>query len=108
MRELLSALLLATWATSVQAEGEVRGTVVYDQACARRIVVQTPRGYVVGQLRKDQDHAEKGETLSGNFNKFGLEEVYSVNRDGTERLFIEGFGLSRSGAAQLLKKKCPR
>ena len=107
MRKLLSALLLAAaTATAAGAQvGEARGMVVYDHACGSRIVLQTPQGYVVAQL-KDGAAPSKGDTLVGDLNSLGTKSVYNVNTDGGDTVLIEGYRLSRKGAAQVLKNKC--
>ena len=106
MRRLLSFLLLAAIATAAVAQvGEQRGAVVYDHACGSHIVLQTPQGYVVAQL-KDGAAPSKGHTLVGHLNSLGIKSVYDVNTDGGDTILIEGYGLSQKRAAQLLKNKC--
>jgi len=106
MRRLLVAVFLATCASGTKAQ-ETRAVVVYDHACGGRIVIETPQGYAVAQLKYGAPPST-GETLVGYLNANGLKKAYNVNRDAGDTLLVEASELSRKGVAQFLKGKCGR
>ena len=101
-RSLVSlALLLA----AIGVAHAATGTVVFRKSSCDYYVVETITGYAVLEWYGGNDPA-KGDVLAGDFESYGMKEVFNLTADSETQVWVEEYWLSRRKAIEVVYTKC--
>ncbi len=97
---LLACLLLAS-ASAFAAKGVV---VLYKPGCSYYIV-ETNMGYAILEWYGGNDPS-RGDVLAGDFETYGMKDIYNLSADAETKVWVEDFWLSKTRAIEKYYDKC--
>ena len=98
---LVVACLLLTPFVADAAKGVV---VLYKSRCSYYIV-ETNLGYAILEWYGGNDPSE-GDVLVGDFETYGMKDIYNLTTDSETKVWVEDFWLSKSRAIEKYYDKC--
>ena len=90
---------------SAVAASIAKGVVVYDRGCSFRFIVDAPLGYALLEWFGGYSPST-GDIITGDFETYGIRDVYDVTARSTVKVWIEDFWLSKDAVLEKLKDKC--
>ena len=81
-----------------------KGVVVYNRSCDYYIV-ETTMGYVLLEWFGGNDPSE-GDVMVGDFETYGMKDIYNVTSDSEARAWVEDFWLSESSVTEKYREHC--
>lgn len=101
-RALIIALLLfISFSSAFAAKGVV---VLYKSGCDFYIV-KTNNGYAILEWYGGNDPSE-GDILVGEFETFGMKDIYNLTADAETTVWVEDFWLPKSSAIEKYYEEC--
>jgi hypothetical protein len=100
----LLILVLVAIPSSAGAKS-VTGVVVYDKGCRSYFIVETTMGYALLQWYGGK-LPSNGDEIVGNFEMYGMKDIYNISRSGSTKVWVEEFWLSKSRVLEKLADKC--
>ena len=97
---LVTSMLLAS-AAVFSAKGVV---VLYKSGCSYYIV-ETNMGYAILEWYGGNDPS-RGDVLAGDFETYGMKDIYNLTADSETKVWVEDFWLSKSRAIEKYYNKC--
>lgn len=97
---LLACLFLAS-ASAFAAKGVV---VLYKSGCSYYIV-ETNMGYAILEWYGGNDPS-RGDVLAGDFETYGMKDIYNLSADAETKVWVEDFWLSKTRAIEKYYDKC--
>lgn len=97
---LVACLLLAP-AAAFAAKGVV---VLYKSGCSYYIV-ETNLGYAILEWYGGNDPS-RGDVLAGDFETYGMKDIYNLSADAETKVWVEDFWLSKTRAIEKYYDKC--
>jgi hypothetical protein len=97
-----SLLILSTFAPLAFG---ARGEVVYRKSGCDHFIVETNMGYVLLDWYGGDDPSE-GDVLVGNYEEYGMKDVYNLSTDSEIRVWVEEYWLSKDAALEKLNQQC--
>jgi len=82
-----------------------KGVVVYYKSGCDYYIVDANMGYVVLEWYGGNDPSE-GDTLAGDFESYGMKEIYNVSADSETKVWVEDYMLSKDSAIEKYYEKC--
>lgn len=82
-----------------------RGVVVYQKYSCDYYIVKANMGYALLEWYGDNTPRE-GDALVGNFESYGMKEIYNLTADSETRVWVEDYGLSREDAIEAYFEQC--
>lgn len=73
--------------------------------CKGHYVVLTTMGYALLEWYGG-DTPEKGDTIVGDFESYGMKELYNLRSDNEVKFWVEEYWLSRDQAIKKFANKC--
>ena len=98
---LVAACLLFAPVVAKAAKGIV---VLYKSGCSYYIV-QTNMGYAILEWYGGNDPSE-GDVLVGDFETYGMKDIYNLTADDETTVWVEDFWLSKSRAIEKYYDEC--
>ena len=95
------SLLLCTSLPANAAKGVV---VLYQSGCSYYIV-ETTMGYVLLEWFGGSDPS-KGDELVGDYESYGMKDIYNITVNSETKVWVEDFWLSKSNVLKKYSKKC--
>lgn len=68
-------------------------------------IVDADMGYAVLEWYGGNDPSE-GDTLVGDFESYGMKNIYNVSTDSETKVWVEDYMLSKSSAVEKYYEKC--
>lgn len=99
---ILIVLLVMTFVVNVYA---ISGTVVVKESGCDSYIIQTPNGYALVESFGGND-PEKGDMISGEYQKYGFNDAYNVTADSETRVWVEDYALPKSEVVAKYAEKC--
>jgi hypothetical protein len=99
---LIIALLLFTSFSPAFAAKRV--VVLYKSGCDYYIA-ETNKAYAILEWYGGNDPSE-GNVLVGDFETYGMKDIYNLTADAETNVWVEDFWLSKSGAIEKYYEKC--
>lgn len=100
---------VATWldsTTSLSTNSRNVSEVVYRRTGCDYMILENPRGSVVGEWYSGRDPSE-GDTLEGDLNHYGFKEAVNNINGSRTKLWIDDYMLSKSSAMENIDQHCP-
>lgn len=97
---LLACLFLAS-ASAFAAKGVV---VLYKSGCSYYIV-ETNMGYAILEWYGGNDPS-RGDVLAGDFETYGMKDIYNLSADAETKVWVEDFWLSKTRSIEKYYDKC--
>lgn len=97
----LIALLLSLSAQAFAA----KGAVTHKQGSCDYFVVETAGGYDLLEWYGGHD-PDKGDVLVGDYESYGMRDIYDVTADDELRVWVEDYGLSKEDALEKMIEQC--
>lgn len=94
-------LAMASWTVSAFA---AKGVVVYNRSCDYYIV-ETNMGYALLEWYGGNDPSE-GDVMVGDYESYGMKEIYNVTADSEAKVWVEEFWLSEDRVIEELREHC--
>lgn len=82
-----------------------KGVVVYYKSGCDYYIVETPMGYSLLEWYGGNDPNE-GDVLTGQFETYGMKEIYNITADSETNVWVEDFWLSKNRAIAKYFDKC--
>lgn len=82
-----------------------KGVVVYDKGCRSRFIVSTPRGYAILEWFGG-NMPGVGDTVVGDFEMYGMKDIYNLRAESETKVWVEDFWLSRDRAVTKMAELC--
>lgn len=101
---MTSFLVLALMPSAINAKS-VKGVVIYDKGCRSYFIVQTPMGYALLQWYGG-NQPSNGDEIVGDFEMYGMKDIYNLSSSGNTKVWVEDFWLSKSRVIEKLADKC--
>jgi hypothetical protein len=99
----VAALLLCVVPAIAQA---ARGTVVYNRSGCDYFIVSTQASFALLEWYGGHDPAE-GDAVAGDFETYGMKDIFDLTADAETQVWVEDFWLSRSDVIEKYWGKCP-
>ncbi len=96
-----ASLLLCFSLSAAASKGVV---VLYKSGCSH-YVVETTMGYVLLDWFGGNDPSV-GDTLVGDYESYGMKDIYNITADAETRAWIEDFWLSKTRVLEKYYEKC--
>jgi len=100
---LVLAILLATPSPTVFTAA--KGVVVYYKSGCDYYIVETNMGFALLEWYGGNDPGE-GDTLVGDFESYGMKDIYNLTADAETTVWVEDYWLSRDSAIEKYYEKC--
>jgi hypothetical protein len=97
---LLACLLLAS-ASAFAAKGVV---VLYKSGC-NYYIVETNMGYTILEWYGG-NNPSRGDVLTGDFETYGMKDVYNLSANAETKVWVEDFWLSQTKVIEKYNDKC--
>lgn len=94
-----AAILLPTLANAA------KGVVVYNKIGCDYYIVETNKGFALLEWFGGNDPNE-GDTLVGDFERYGSKDIYNITADRKTRVWVEEFWLSKEEVIEKYFQKC--
>ena len=99
---LVIAALILSLLPTVQA---ARGTVVYNRSGCDYFIVTSQAGFALLEWYGGHDPAE-GDAVAGDFETYGMKDIFDRSANAETRVWVEDFWLSRSNVIEKYWSKC--
>lgn len=100
-RLLAGGALLVACATAHAAKGEI----VYYKSGCDYFIVETAMGYALLEWYGGYDPS-RGEVVAGDFETYGMKEIYNLTANQETNVWVEDFWLSKDRAIEEYFDKC--
>lgn len=100
---LLFVNLLLLFATCANAS---KGVVAYVQSGCDWYIFSTQRGYVLAEWYGGVE-PDKGDLIAGEFESYGMHDVFNIAKDASVHVWIDDYLLSRDSVIEKYRDKCP-
>ena len=100
MRKIIGiciASVLLTFSLSVNA---AKGVVVLYKPGCDYYIVETTMGYALLEWYGGNDPSE-GDTLVGDYESYGMKDIYNISADSETKVWVEEFWLSKGSVLEL-------
>lgn len=98
-RKLLFAFAMLVSTPAWAAKGAVVAV------CGSHYVVSTTMGFAILEWYGGNEPA-KGDVIVGDFESYGLKDLYNLQADSETRAYVDDYWLSRDRAAEKFAEKC--
>ncbi|MEZ5848983.1 MAG: hypothetical protein R3C70_19715 [Geminicoccaceae bacterium] len=95
MRNILSLIALLIAGLHPMNALSAKGTVVYYKSGCDYYIVETNMGFVLLEWYGGNDPSE-GDILVGDYESYGMKDIYNLSADAETRVWVENFWLSRN------------
>jgi hypothetical protein len=85
--------------------GAAKGVVVLYKSGCSYYIVETTMGYVLLEWYGGNDPSE-GDTLVGDYESYGMKDIYNISVDSETKVWVEDFWLSKSSVLEKYYDKC--
>jgi len=82
-----------------------KGAVVYYKSGCDYYIVKTNMGYVLLEWYGGNDPSE-GDTLVGEYETYGMKDIYNLTADSETQVWVEDFWLSKDSVLEQYYEKC--
>ncbi len=82
-----------------------KGIVVYYKSGCDYYIVETNMGYVLLEWYGGNDPSE-GDTLVGDYETYGMKDIYNLTADSETKVWVEDFWLSKDSVVEKYYDKC--
>jgi hypothetical protein len=96
-------LLLAMSAVAAVPALADKGVIVAE--CRSRLLVDATLGYAILEWYGGNSPS-KGETVVGEFDHYGMKDIYNISQDASARVWVDDFWLSEQTAMEKFFAKC--
>lgn len=83
----------------------MKGDIVYKKSGCDYFIVETALGYDLIEWYGGND-PDKGDTLIGNFESYGFEDIYNITADSELRVYVEDYWLSKDDVLEKYFEHC--
>ncbi len=101
LRIIISIAVIALIAAPAYA---AKGVVVYNKSCDY-YAVETNRGYALLEWFGGNDPSE-GDVMVGDYETYGMKEIYNVTADTEAKVWVEDFWLSKDSLIEKIREHC--
>jgi hypothetical protein len=105
MHRLISACLLAGLIGTSAPALAVKGVVAFIKGGCSYYIVETQMGYALLQWYGGATPA-RGDTLVGDYESYGMKEIFIVNQDSETRVWVDNYWMSKDRVVELYSEKC--
>jgi len=102
MRRLAATIAICTFGLPAFA---ARGVVTHRISGCDYFLVSARSGYAVLEWYGGHD-PDKGDTVVGAFESYGMHEIYDETSDGETTVWVEDYWLSKDAALEKLAERC--
>jgi hypothetical protein len=103
MRRIL--VLTLALLTVAQVALAAQGVVVFKKSGCDYYIVETKKGFALLEWYGGND-PDVGDTIVGDFEKYGMKTVHNLTRDKETKGWVEDFWLSKEDAIKKYYEKC--
>ena len=82
-----------------------KGDVIYYKSECDYYIVETNMGYVLLEWYGGNDPSE-GDTLVGDYESYGMKDIYNLTADSETKVWVEDFWLSKDSVLEKYYDKC--
>ncbi len=82
-----------------------KGVVVLYKSGCSYYIVETNMGYAILEWYGGNDPS-KGDVLAGDYETYGMKDVYNITADTETKVWVEDFWLSKTRAIEKYYEKC--
>lgn len=105
MRLVVCAVLTLMWIAWPWPALASKGIVVHYKSGCDYFIVDAPMGYALLEWYGGGDPSE-GDTLVGDFEMYGMVDVYNLSQDNETHVWVEDYMLSKSRVIEKYYDKC--
>ncbi|MBA3018690.1 MAG: hypothetical protein KJ550_09655 [Proteobacteria bacterium] len=105
MRTLSSLLAVACLLFTPVVANAAKGVVVLYKSGCSYYIVETNLGYAILEWYGGNDPSE-GDVLVGDYETYGMKDIYNLTADAETKVWVEDFWLSKSRAIEKYYDKC--
>ena len=105
MKRRLAILAILTTILIPSIVSAAKGVVVYYKSGCDYYIVETIMGYVLLEWYGGNDPSE-GDTLVGDYETYGLKDIYNLTTDSETSVWVDDFWLSKDIALEKYYDKC--
>ena len=105
MRTLSSLLVVACLLFTPVVANAAKGVVVLYKSGCSYYIVETNLGYAILEWYGGNDPSE-GDVLVGDYETYGMKDIYNLTADAETKVWVEDFWLSKSRAIEKYYDKC--
>ena len=98
------ALILAALCIPMSAIA-AKGIVGYIKSGCSYYIVETPMGYALLEWYGGNTPS-RGDTLVGDFESYGMKDIYNVTADSETRVWVDNYWMAKSRAIERYFEKC--
>jgi len=101
----IAALILTLSLFIPSLASAAKGVVVYYKSGCSYYLVDANMGYALLEWYGGNDPSE-GDTLVGDFESYGMKDIYNISADSETTVWVEDYMLSKSSAIEKYYDKC--
>ncbi len=105
MRTLSSLLVVTCLLFTPVVANAAKGVVVLYKSGCSYYIVETNLGYAILEWYGGNDPSE-GDVLVGDYETYGMKDIYNLTADAETKVWVEDFWLSKSRAIEKYYDKC--
>lgn len=105
MKTAIKLITILFFLSLPEIANAAKGVVVYYKSGCDYYIVETNMGYAVLEWYGGNDPS-KGDVLAGDFESYGMKDIYNLTADSETRVWVEDFWLSKESAIEEYYEKC--
>ena len=105
MKVSIKKILILLLVLSPLVLNAAKGVVVFYKSGCSYYIVEDNMGYTLLEWYGGNDPSE-GDTLVGDFNTYGMKDIYNLTVDAETKVWIEDFMLSKDSVLEKYYDKC--
>lgn len=105
MKKRLAVLAVLAVILIPSIASAAKGVVVYYKSGCDYYIVETNLGYVLLEWYGGNDPSE-GDTLVGDYEAYGMKDIYNLTADSETKVWVEDFWLSKDSVLEKYYDKC--
>lgn len=105
MRKIISIFVASLLFTFSHSANAAKGVVVLYKSGCSYYIVETTMGYVILEWYGGNDPSE-GDTLVGDYENYGMKDIYNLSADSETKVWVEEFWLSKNSVFEKYYDKC--
>ena len=105
MKVSIKKILILILVLSPLVLNAAKGVVVFYKSGCSYYIVEDNMGYTLLEWYGGNDPSE-GDTLVGDFNTYGMKDIYNLTADAETKVWIEDFMLSKDSVLEKYYDKC--
>jgi len=104
-KTIVATLLMITFLSLSSSAYAARGEVVLKKSGCDYYLVLTSKGYALLEWYGGND-PNRGDILVGDYESYGMKDIYNLTSDQETRAWVEDYFLSKSSAIEKYYDKC--